>query len=116
MPDFIAEPIEALFDAPPALEKKPGCPNGFVWRGQAFRVTEKLKEWHSYQRRGRAAHNMQPAHAAVAARRGSRGVGRDYYRVRVEGGRAFEVYYDRAPKDAARRKGAWFLWREVSAE
>ncbi len=116
MPDFIAEPIEALFDTPPALEKRPGCPNGFVWRGQAHRVIEMLKEWHDYRRRGRAALNMAPAHAAVAEGRGSWGVGRDYYRVRVEDGRAFELYYDRAPKGAGRGKGAWFLWREVTPE
>ena len=61
------------------------------------------------------ARNMQPQHAAVASGRGSWGVGRDYFRVRVESGQVFDIYYDRAPKGAEARKGAWFLYREVSA-
>jgi hypothetical protein len=61
------------------------------------------------------AQNMQPAHAAAAERRGSWGVGRDYYRVRTAGGRLFDIYFDRAPKDAGHRKGAWFLYRELPA-
>ena len=46
---------------------------------------------------------------------GSWGQGRVYYRVRTEEGRLFDLYYDRAPK-GQRRAGAWFLWRELSAE
>jgi hypothetical protein len=60
--------------------------------------------------------NMRPEHAAVAERRGSWGVGRDYYRVLTDSGRIFDIYYDRAPKDAGRRKGAWFLYRELALE
>ena len=114
-PRFIAEPIEAHFDQPPMLEKKPGCPDAFTWRGETYRIVEKLREWHDYARRGRMARNMMPQHAAVASSRGSWGVGRDFFRVRVEGGRVFEIYYDRAPKGSEARKGAWFLYREVSA-
>lgn len=110
---FIAEPVRARFDESPVLEKKPGCPNGFTWRGEDFRIVEMLSEWHDYRRRGRMARNMMPAHAATAERRGSWGVGRDYYRVRTENGRIFDIYYDRAPKDAGHRKGAWFLFQEL---
>ncbi|MEK7785843.1 MAG: DUF6504 family protein [Chloroflexota bacterium] len=115
---FIEEPIEVRFDEQPALEKKPPCPNGFTWRGENYRVLEMLAEWHDYKRRGRMARNTRrgPAHAARASIRGSWGVGRDYFRVRVEGGRLFELYYDREPKDADRRKGGWFLAREVDEE
>jgi hypothetical protein len=112
---FIGEAIRVEFDKPPALEKKPGCPNRFTWRGETYCIVEKLSEWHDYRRRGRQADNMRPEHAAVAARRGSWGVGRDYYRVRTENGRVFELYYDRAPKNAIDRKGAWFLYREIAA-
>ena len=110
---FIGEPIEAHFDQPPALEKKPGCPEAFVWRETRYQVVEMLSEWHDYRRRGRMAINMRPDHAAHATRRGSWGVGRDYFRVRVAGGRLFELYYDRAPRDSDRRKGGWFLFREL---
>jgi hypothetical protein len=61
------------------------------------------------RRRGRMSNNMRPAHASRASRLGSWGVGRFYFRVKVDDGRIFEIYYDRAPADADNRKGAWFL-------
>ena len=112
-PRFIGEEIEASFDRPPMLEKKPGCPDRFTWGEQTFEIVAMLHEWHDYRRRGRMSRNMQPAHLAVAEQRGSWGVGRDYFQVSTAGGRIFEIYYDRAPKDAGRRKGAWFLYREL---
>ncbi len=111
---FINEPIEAVFERPPVLEKKPGPPAGFVWRGERFVILEILSEWHDYQRRGRMNRNMQPKHASVAERRGSWGVGQDYYRVRTQDRRLFEIYFDRSPKDVDQRKGGWFLDRELS--
>jgi hypothetical protein len=113
---FIAEPIQVEYDQPPTLEKRPGCPQRIIWRETTYAVIEKLSEWHDYRRRGRAERNMQPAHAAVAERRGSWGVGRDYYRVRVAGGRIFELYYDRAPRGSDHRKGAWVLVSELAAD
>ena len=111
---FIGEPIEVRFHRPPLFEKKPGCPDQFQWRGDRHEIVEKLKEWHDYHRRGRMASNVRPEHAAVAESRGSWGVGRDYFRVRTSSGRIFDLYYDRAPKNAGNRKGAWFLFREIS--
>ena len=112
---FISEPIEAHFDQPPVLEKRPGCPDAFTWREERYPVAEKLAEWHDYRRRGNMAVNMRPQHAARASQRGSWGVGRDYFRVRVADGRIFEIYYDRAPEDVDHRKGGWFLFREVAS-
>ena len=114
-PRFIGEPIEVQFDRAPTFTKKPGCPDRFVWNGETYRVIETLSEWKDYERRGRMARNMSPVHAAVAARRGSWGVGRFYFRVRVETGQVFELYYDRAPKNAEDRKGAWHLFQEMRA-
>ena len=111
--DFISERVEASFGGGAVLEKRPGHPAEFAWRGSRYRVVEVISEWHDYARRGRAAHNMRPSHAAAAARRGSWGVGRDYYRVVTDGGRIFDLYYDRAPASALERKGAWFLLREL---
>jgi hypothetical protein len=82
----------------------------------SYKIAELVSEWHDYQRRGRMARNMQPAHAARAATRGSWGVGRDYFRVRIEDGRVFDLCYDREPKDVDNRKGAWFLAKEVEEE
>jgi len=111
---FIGRPITVAFDRPPAYEKKPSCPDRFQWRGETYHVVELLGEWHDYTRRGRMANNMSPAHAARASRVGSWGVGRDYFRVRTDSGRIFDLYYDRAPKSVDDRKGAWFLYRELS--
>lgn len=111
---FISEAIEVGFAHPPALEKKPGCPDNFTWRGEIFNISEILSEWHDYQRRGKMSRNMQPAHAKVAKMRGSWGVGQDYYRVRTKSGRIFEIYYDRVPRDVNHRKGSWFLYRELN--
>jgi hypothetical protein len=111
---FIGEAIEVEFDQPPMLEKKPPCPDRFTWQGETYTILEKVAEWQDYKRRGRMARNMQPAHAAVAEQRGSWGVGRFYFRVRTSANRLFDIYYDRAPQDAGRRKGSWHIYREVS--
>jgi hypothetical protein len=110
---FIGESVKVRFDQPPVFEKKPGCPDAFLWRGVRYHIVEKLGEWHNYRRRGRMALNMRPDHASRAAQRGSWGVGRDYFRVRVDNGQIFDLYYDRAPKDVDQRKGDWFLFREL---
>jgi hypothetical protein len=112
---FIDAGIEVHFDAPPAREKTPPCPDGFTWEGKSFRVAEKLAEWSDFTRRGRMARNMQPQHAAAASGRGSLGVGRFFFRVRTDSGQVFDLYYDRAIKDAEDRKGHWFLYRELSS-
>src|SRR5512138_3361638 len=113
---FIGELIEVVFDQPPPLEKKPPCPNGFVWQGQLYRIVAELEAWSDYERKGRMATNMRPGDAEAAASRGSWGVGRFYFRVRVADGRLFELYYDRAPKGPVQRKGTWFLQSELSEE
>jgi hypothetical protein len=109
---FIDEPIEVIFEHPPLLEKKPECPDGFIWQEQTFQITQLLSEWFDFERRGRSARNMQPQHASRASVKGSWGVGRFFFRVQVAGGRIFELYYDRAPVDATHGKGGWTLYLE----
>ena len=111
---FIGQGIQVQFDQAPALVKKPGCPDRFVWQERTYRIVERLSEWQDYSRRGRMAGNMRPERAATASRRGSWGVGRAYFRVRTDDGRIFDLYYDRAPKSADDRAGAWFLYREMA--
>ena len=129
MPDlhsihFYDAPIDVIFDAPPAREKTPDCPDGFIWEEKTYRVIETLSEWSDFTRRGKFARNMRPAHAAVASTRGSLNVGRFYFRVKavfssgLTAGRTeeqiFDIYYDRAMKSVDNRKGQWFLYRELS--
>jgi len=113
---FYDEPIIPRFTEIPAMEKKQGCPDTFIWREIEYQVVEMISEWHDYSRKGRMARNMQPQHAAVASQRGSWGVGRDYFIVRVKGDKVFQLYYDRSPKDVFHRKGKWFIWGEMILE
>lgn len=110
---FIGERVEVAFNRPPLLEKRPGCPDGFAWRGEDFRIIEVLSEWRDFTRRGRMAHSMRPENLRKATRRGSIGVGRFYFRVRVAGNRIFDLYYDRAVINADQRKGFWTLHQEL---
>jgi hypothetical protein len=106
------------------MEKSPPCPDGFIWEGEQYSVTELLSEWSDFTRRGKYARNMRPTHAAVASNRGSLNVGRFYFRVGVvrsssktagqTESRIFDIYYDRAMKNVDDRKGQWFLYRELS--
>jgi len=111
---FLDQPIEVIFDKPPVYEKTPHCPDGFVWEEKTYRVVEKLSEWSDFTRRGRSERNMQPAHAQVASSRGSLNVGRFFFRVRVDTGQVFDLYYDRAMKNIEERKGQWFVYRELA--
>lgn len=110
---FYNEPIEVQFLELPLLEKRPGCPDSFKWRGCHFNIDKMISEWHDYRRRGRMARNMQPKHAEHAFSRGSWGVGQDYYRVRTDTDQVFDIYYDRAPKGVDARKGLWYIYREL---
>lgn len=113
---FHDQPIEPIFDTPPAREKTPDCPNGFIWEEKTYRVVEMLSAWSDFARRGKMARNMRPAHAAVAASRGSLNVGRFYFRVRTDTDQIFDIYYDRAMKSVDDRKGQWFVYREMREE
>jgi hypothetical protein len=110
---FIDEPIEVEFLFAPMIEKKPVCPDKFIWRGVEYPVIEMISEWHDYSRHGRMARNMQPQHASVAAKRGSWGVGIFYFRVKTMPNRYFDIFFDRSPKDVDDRKGKWFIYREI---
>ena len=52
----------------------------------------------------------------TAERKGSWGVGQDYYRIKTVSGRIFDIYYDRSPKSSDKRKGQWFVYRELRFE
>jgi hypothetical protein len=111
---FLDQPIQVSFRSPPARQKLPHCPDAFLWEGRAYRVEESLSEWTDFKRRGRMRDNMSPVHALAAAERGSLNVGRFFFRVRVDSGQLFDIYYDRAMKSPDDRKGEWFIYRELA--
>lgn len=112
---FIEESVEVIFQQGPLLEKSPHCPDAFRWRGEVYQVIELLSEWRDYRRSGNMARNMRDEHTERASRRGSWGVGKFFFRVRIQDGRVFDIYYDRAPEDVDRRKGSWHLFQELAA-
>jgi hypothetical protein len=117
---FIGATIQVIHDRSPTLEKKPGPPDGFIWEERTYRVVEVLNEWHDYRQRGKTAtfyiKERGSFRAKAAERRGSWGVGRDYFRVRTDAGKVFDLYYDRAPQGTKRRKGCWVLYRQLLEE
>ena len=110
---FIGAQVEVEFDEEPLLGKKPTAPDRFTLGDETFHIKRMLQTWFEYGRSGRMSKNMRPANLRKAERRGSWGVGRFYFRVEIEDGRIFDLYYDRAPKDASDRMGSWTLWREM---
>jgi hypothetical protein len=110
---FHDETITVSWDSVPVYEKTPPCPQRFTWNGADYPIVELLAEWSDFTRKGRAAKNMRPTHAAVASGRGSLGVGRFFFRVRVHSGQIFDIYYDREIKSADDCKGHWVVYREL---
>jgi hypothetical protein len=110
---FIDEPIAVSFRKPPQYSKKPGVPDSFTWQDTLYPIDRLISSWTDFSRRGRMARNMRPSNARKTVGRGSWGVGRFYFRVKVEGGQYFDLYYDRAPRAAGEGEGQWILLRRV---
>jgi hypothetical protein len=111
---FLLEPITVAWDDPPLLQKKPRCPDRFFWNERQYEIIELLGEWRDYRRRGRRSSNMRPHRIMRARLRGSRGVGRFYFRVRVLGGRVYEIYFDRAAAGEDAAVDGWFISRSLN--
>ena len=109
MESFIDQEIKVGFENETLKSKSPPCPDWFIWGEQQFAVQTMLAEWNDLRRRGRMARNMSDAHTERASRKGSWGVGKFFFRVKTGDNRIFDLYYDRAPRDAADRTGKWFL-------
>ena len=116
--EFYVDEIEVRFDREPVVQKRPGLPAAFTWRGWEYVIVELLQEWHDYRKRGKTKMLYEKERGAYwvksAQRRGSWGVGRDFYRVRTESGEIFDIYYDRAPQ-GGEKIGQWILSRRLKA-
>jgi len=86
---FIDELIDVSFKVPTIYKKTPVCPEAFVWRGERYEVVELLEERRDFTRKGKMSRNMTPGHAAQASVRGSWGVGKFNFRVKVQTGTDF---------------------------
>jgi len=117
--EFYVDEIEVRFDREPVVQKRPGLPAAFTWRGREYVIVGLIQEWHDYRKRGKSKTLYEKERGAhwvkSAQRRGSWGVGRDFYRVRTEGGEIFDIYYDRAPQ-GGEKIGQWILARRLKPE
>jgi hypothetical protein len=77
---FLDEEITVHFRQPPVLEKKPEAPQAFDWHGTTRTVAEVISSWFDFDRKGREARNMAPAHLTTAPATRLRGWGRFYFR------------------------------------
>lgn len=109
---FVGDAIAVEFGTRPSALKNPSCPQRFCWRGASYVIEELVEEWRDHARKGRMARNQRAAHLRRASQVGSWGVGRIYFRVRVQEQRYFDLYYDRAPA-GGHPHGQWFLFREL---
>jgi hypothetical protein len=109
---FIDEAIEVGYKKAPFIQKVPICPDFFIWEETKYIVTRLDSEWSDTARRGKHSIKMRPAHLIRAEKLNSLGVGRFFFRVEVEGGRVFELYYDRKPQKHDEGKGQWVLLSE----
>lgn len=109
---FIGQEVRVEFTKEPIASKNPHCPDRLHWDGTTLEIKTLLEEWRDHTRRGRMERNMRESNLRRSARTGSWGVGRIYFRVQVEDGRFFDLYYDRAPTQTD-GSGQWFLYREL---
>ena len=75
--EFYADEIEVRFEQEPVLEKKPGVPASFIWRGREYGIVELLTEWHDYRKRGKiklSTRRSGEATGSRAVRSGAHGV------------------------------------------
>lgn len=111
MARFISAMIQVYFKVQPVLVKRTGPPDAFSWDGQRFDIVAVLAEWHDYDKR-RERDTTRRSQGQLTRKHGSWGLGRDFYRVRTEDGRVFDLYYDRSPMGAD-DIGRWVLYREL---
>ena len=111
---FINEEITVYHEIAPVYKRTPTPPDGFKWREESYQITEVMLEWKDFDRRGKNAHNMRPSSLLKAASRGSRGVGRFYFRVMTDQNRIFQLYFDRANWDNEDQTGSWILHAEYA--
>ena len=96
--EFFTEPITVEYDRPPPYPRRPSCPQRLRWRGQRLVVVRLLSEWR--QHTPRITSSLQRM-----------GVARVFFRVRIENGRVFDIYFDPVEK-----RGRWYLSKEIIGE
>ncbi len=100
MSELISEPITPVrgtSDSAPMAAGLPGLPEGFVWRGKSFGISEVLEQWKQTSREGgRAGGQMY--------------LRRHCYTLRMSDGSIWSVYFVRQTPKSGSPKTRWFLY------
>ncbi len=104
MEEFISEPIDP--DGPPPTGRgpaigEPHLPGAFVWRGQSYRVGELIASWKQSSREGGRAG-------------GEAYLRRHVYKLLMDDGATWTLYFTRQAPSSGRRSARWFLYTRES--
>lgn len=101
MEQFISEPITPSgghFDTAAMGRGEPGLPLQFAWRGQTYRIVEKLDQWKQSAPEGGRAD-------------GERYLRRHYYTLRMADDSVWTIYFVRHTPRSGSPKSRWFLYK-----
>ncbi|MEP0848599.1 MAG: cytoplasmic protein [Phycisphaerae bacterium] len=105
MERFVSEPIEPHprgFDTHAMGMGLPGLPPGFLWRGREWTILAVLESWkHSEPEGGRSG--------------GERYLRRHYFKLRMDGGDVWTVYFLRQRPRSGSAKARWHLYSIAAA-
>lgn len=104
MDEFISEPLEPLpgsFASVAMATGLPGLPQGFTWRQKTYRVLNELEQWKQ----------SAPEGGRPGAERYLR---RHCYRLRMDDGTIWTVYFERQARRGANPRLRWFLYSMAS--
>ena len=98
MAEFVSESIEprGSIDRAPMGRGEPGLPEAFAWRDGLFRIEAVVQAWKASSPEGGGSGNVY--------------LRRHYYRLRMEGGDIWTVYFLRQAPRSGRAERRWFLY------
>jgi len=98
--EFVSEPIAptgGAFDCAAMARGEPGLPGGFVWRGAVHRIVALAQRWKETSAEG--------AHAG-----GQIYLRRHYFKLRMDNGQTWTVYFLRQTPKSGPATVRWFLY------
>ena len=101
MEAFVSEPITpsgGRFDTAAMGRGEPGLPWEFAWRGQTYRIVDKLDQWKQSAPEGGRAD-------------GERYLRRHYYTLRMADDSVWTIYFVRHTPRSGSPKSRWFLYK-----
>ncbi len=95
---FVCEPIKpaGVFDASRMARGEPGLPTAFEWRDDTYRVAQVLESWKST---GPCTHGSGEVYLR-----------KHWYRVLVDDGSSWVIYFDRKARSRAQAHVRWHLY------